>query len=375
MDTSETQGAFVKSTVDSRPHSVISNWFALSAVGRALASISNLLSTTHCRLPTVFLMLCFVQAASAAERNGRWAILLAGVSGDPDLQKVYLNEIADIHAALESSFGFPRDQIFVLFDDPSKNPGLVQYKSTRENLQAVCFNLAGRVKKEDLVFVFLEGHGDYDGKVYKLNLVGPDPTGEDLSALLYSIPAQHFVVVNATNCSGGSIPALSQKGKIIITATKSGMEKNQTHFGQYFAEAFKNNAADLDKNGRVSILEAFSYARQKVDDYYESEGILQTEHAVLDDNGDAQGQNKPAPENGEGFLARTTFLDAGAPPIPSAGTTLTPERQKLASEAQELEKQIEALKYAKGQMKEADYEKELEDLLLRLAQINAKLRK
>jgi hypothetical protein len=335
--------------------------------------IRRLPSYVFVRLLAVLALFGFAASGlTAAERDGRWAILLSGVSGDEELQKEYLNEIRDLHATLVNSLGFSRNQIAVLFDDPSKDPGLIQYKSTRDNLQAVCLKLAGQVQKEDLVFIFIEGHGDYDGKSYKLNLVGPDPTADDLAAILYAIPAQHFIVINATNCSGGSIPALSQKGKIVVSATKSGMEKNLTHFGQYFVEAFKDNAADSDKGGRVSILEAFSYARQKVDEYYDSEGNMQTEHAVLDDNGDAQAQSKPAPENGEGLLARSTFLDAGIGS--DAQTDRTPEQQKLAIEAQELGKQIEALKYAKGNMPEAEYEKGLEELFLKLARINAKLK-
>jgi hypothetical protein len=322
----------------------------------------------------VFLtLLCFTASGlTAGERDGRWAILLSGVSGDTELQKEYLKEIRDLHSTLVNSLGFSRDRIAVLFDDPSKDPDLIRYKSTRDNLLEVCSTLAGQVQKEDLVFVFIEGHGDYDGKIYKLNLVGPDPTADDLAAILYAIPAQHFIVINATNCSGGSIPALSQKGKIVVSATKSGMEKNLTHFGRYFVEAFKDDAADSDKSGRISILEAFSYARQRVEAYYDDEGNLQTEHAVLDDNGDAQAQSKPAPENGEGLLARNTFLDAGIPSRAQANRT--PEQQKLALEAQELEKQIETLKYAKGSTPEAEYEKKLEELLLKLARINAKLK-
>jgi hypothetical protein len=322
-------------------------------------------------LPAVLLSLCFsAPAMHAAEHDGRWALLISGVSGDQELQDAYLKEIRALHTALTGSLGFPRDQVIVLFDDPSKDPGLIQNKSTRENVQAVCRDLARRVHKDDLVFVFMEGHGDYEGNAYKLNLVGPDPTAEDLAGMLYAIPAQHFIVINATNCSGGSIPALSQKGKIVITATKSGMEKNQTHLGQYVIDAFKNNAADTDKNGRVSILEAFSYARQKVEEYYIGEGSMQTEHPVLDDNGDGKAQSMPSPENGEGLLARTTFLDAGV-----GAQASTPEQQKLALEARELEKQIEALKYAKGKMPEGEYEIQLEELLLRLARVNAKLSK
>jgi hypothetical protein len=354
----KTQGACVK---------VVSRWIPpCNGSKRRLLGIFG-------RLIAVLSLLGFAASGlTATERDGRWAILLAGVSGDSELQKEYLNEIRDLHSALVNSLGFSRNQIAVLFDDPSKDPGLIQYKSTRENLQAVSFKLAGQVQKDDLVFVFIEGHGDYDGKVYKLNLVGPDPTAEDLAAVLYAIPAQRFIVINATNCSGGSIPALSQQNKIVVSATKSGMEKNLTRFGRYFVEAFKNNAADSDKNGRVSILEAFFYACQKVAEYYGNEGNLQTEHAVLEDTGDARAQGKPAPENGEGLLARNTFLDAGAPR--NAQVSRTSEQQKLELEARELERQIEALKYAKGNLPEAEYENKLEELLLRLARINAKLK-
>jgi hypothetical protein len=307
-----------------------------------------------------------------SERDGRWAILLVGASGEPGLQEIYMKEIEELHSVLEESFGFPREQIFVLFDNPSIDPGLIQYKATRENLQAVCNKLAGRVKKDDLVFVFIEGHGSFDGKIYKFNMVGPDPDAELMAAMLYSIPAHRFIVMNATNSSGGSIPAFSQEGKIVITATKSGREGNLTHIGRFFVDAFKENAADSDKDGRVSILEAFSYANYRVKEYYENERNLQTEHPVLDDNGDGAAQSQPGPENGDGFLARITYLDTGVAAL--AQKEQTPERLELVREAQELERQIEALKYAKGELPEAEYAKKLEELLLKLARINLELR-
>jgi hypothetical protein len=338
-------------------------------------------SMRHCTrrrrslLATVFLVLLSfgLPAARGADRDGRWAILIAGASGDPDLQKEYLDELKSLRAALVGPLGFPGNQVAVLFEDPSKDPGMIQQKSTLQGLQEVCRDFAVRVKKEDLVFVFIEGHGNYDGDVYKLNLVGPDPTASDLAAMLYSIPAQRFVVVNATSCSGGSLAAFSQKGKVVITSTKSGMEKNQSHFGRFVVEAFRENAADADKNGRVSVLEAFTYAARKVEEYYQKKSDLQTEHPVLDDNGDGQGQGKPSPENGEGLLAQTTFPGGG---IAAAGpANLTSEQQKLAEAAMDLEAQIDALKYAKSGMPESEYEKKLEDLLLRLAEVNARLPK
>jgi hypothetical protein len=367
MDSQEAERTCVN---DSRQSPVVSRQ---CPVEKALQA-TGLLTTDDWRLTTILIILIICLAAPAilgAERDGRWAILIAGASGDPELQKNYLKELTDLHSILEGSLGFPRDQIVVLFDDPSKGPGIVQHKSTRENLQAVCRDLASRVRPDDMVFVFIEGHGTYDEKTYKLNLVGPDPTGEELASMLYSIPAQRYIVVNATNCSGGSIPALSRRGAVVITATKSGMEKNHTHLGRYFVDAFQNYAADSDKNGRVSMMEAFSYARQKVEEFYNNERSLQTEHPVLDDTGDGQAQSNPAPDNGEGLLARTFFLDNRI--SVDVHADLTPEQQKLAREARDLEAQIDALKYAKNKMPEADYDKQLKALLLRLAQINAKL--
>ncbi|HYK91024.1 MAG TPA: hypothetical protein VE398_19790 [Acidobacteriota bacterium] len=316
---------------------------------------------------------CSAPALKAEETGGRWAILVAGVSGDPEFQKQYLQELSSLHSTLQGTLQFGYDHVYVLFDDPAKDPSLIKYKSTRENLEKVCREIAGRAGKDDLVFVFIEGHGSFDQNSYKLNLVGPDPNAEELAAALYSIPALHFVVVNATSASGASLAALSGKGKIVITATKSGSERNQTHLGQFFVEALKDNSADVDKSGRVSVLEAFTYAVQKVEEHYAKERSLQTEHPVLDDNGDGQGQAKPGPENGEGLLARTTYLDAGAPL--QTESNLTEEQREQLAEARSLEQQIEALKYAKAGMNEAEYEKKLENLLLRLAQVNAKLRK
>jgi len=323
--------------------------------------------------PLLLMLLLGVLASHAAETEARWAIIVVGSSGDQELQKAYLKEITDLHTLLTGPLALPSDRIMVLFEDPSLKPELIRYQSTMENLKAACRNLAGRVKRADSILIFIDGHGSYEGSTYKLNLVGPDPTAEDLATLLYSIPAARFIVVNATNCSGGSLSAFSREGRIVITATKSGMEKNQTHMGQYFIDAFRNNAADSDKNGRVSLMEAFSYLSLKVEDYYKSEGSLQTEHPVLDDNGDAQAQSKPSPENGEGLFARTAFLDAGV--LSGTREDMNPEQQELARAAAEIEKQIENLKYKKKELPEAEYEKRLEELLLKLARIHAKLSK
>jgi hypothetical protein len=313
------------------------------------------------------------RARSQSTNDPRWAILVTGISGDPGLQKEYLKELVDLRNILEGPLGFPSDHVFVLFDDPKLDPARIQHVSNRENLEKVCKEIASRARREDTVFFFMEGHGDSDGKQYKFNLVGPDPTAVDLAAMLYAIPAQRYVIVNATNCSGGSLEAFAGKGKLVISATKSGTEKNLTHFGKYFIEALANNNADVDKNSRVSIFEAFSYAARKVEEYYTKEGSMQTEHPMLNDNGDAQALSLAEAGTHSALLSRAAYLDRGSPLLAQGDGS--PEAQALAKEAQSLERQIELLKSAKDEMAEAEYMKRLEELLLKLAEVQAKLRK
>jgi len=316
---------------------------------------------------------CVAWAVSAgalpAEGDGRWAILLAGVSGDAQLQKQFYLELRTMRTTLIGPMAFPKDHVFVLADDPAVEPELVQARSTREGLEKVVREVAARAGKGDLVFVFIEGHGNFDNGVYKLNLVGPDPTARDLAALFDALPPGRLVIVNATPCSGGSVADLSRPGRILVTATRSGHEKNRTRIGPYFVEAF-SGAADADHNGRISLLEAFLFARQKVEQHYTKEGSIQTEHAVLEDDSDGQGHDNPGPENGDGLIARTTYLD----PAVRAGAS-SAEEETLARQARELEKKIEELRYAKSRMPEAEYERQLEELVVKLAEVNSRLRR
>ena len=294
---------------------------------------------------------------SANSKDGRWALLIAGISGDRELQLEFIDEVKNLHALLSSEMRLPSDHIEALVDDPSLVPGLAARKSTAENLLDACRRIGRRATRDDSVFVFIAGHGSYEGKTYKLNLVGPDLTADDLATYLYSIPARTFIVVNTTTCSGGSMESLVQPGRVVATATKSGHEKNRTYFGHYFVEAFQNHNADTDKNGRISMLEAFGYADQKVKERYAGEGLLQTEHPTLNDSSD-------------GLLARTAYLDAGKGI--ADGRPLSAEERRLLEESVDLERQIESLKHAKAGMPEEEYDRKLESLLLKLAEISAK---
>jgi len=215
----------------------------------------------------------------------------------------------------------------------------------------------------------LIGHGTYDGTSAKFNLVGPDMDSREWKASLDGNPAR-LVFVNTTSSSFQFVSALSGKNRIVIAATDSVGQKYATMFPQYFIEALdQGEKADNDKNGRLSVWEAFSYASQAVKQAFEKQGTLVTERSVIDDNGDGVGREAAAAAGTDGVLAKTTFLD----PLPasSSGNAALAglEKRRITLEAE-----IEQLKAKKGEMPAGQYEEEFERLAIELAKVSAQIR-
>ena len=82
-----------------------------------------------------------------------------------------------------------------------------------------------------------------------------------------------IVFVNTASSSGEFLKGLAGPGRTIVTATRTGGERNETRFPGFFVEAFTGDGADRDRNGRISVQEAFEYARTKVQQTFEQEGI------------------------------------------------------------------------------------------------------
>jgi hypothetical protein len=222
------------------------------------------------------------------------------------------------------------------------------------------------------LWVVLIGHGTYDGKSARFSLRGRDVSDAELAEWL--APAKRPVVlIDCTSASAPFINKLSGEGRVVITATKSGNEANFTRFGQYLAEAVAGTDADLDKDGQVSLLEAFLSASRHVEEFYKSRSRLATEHALIDDNGDKLGT--PA-EWFRGLRATRRAKNGAALDGPRAHQVhLVPsDRERsipveVRRKRDQIEMAVEALREKKGSLKEDDFYRQLESLMLDLARL------
>jgi hypothetical protein len=310
-------------------------------------------------LLALFLLAAPGAAAAAAER---YAVIVSGASGGEKYARQQDTWRSTLGSALAANFTFP-DANIVILDEESSGTS----KSTADNVRRLMSDLRRRLTRDDTLLVIFIGHGTYDGADAKFNLVGPDLSASEWKTMLEGLPGR-LVLVNTTESSFPFLEALSQRGRVVVTATDSAAQRYATVFPEYFVQALANRNSDLDKNGRVSIWEAFAAASSGVKEYYEQRGQLSTERPLLDDDGDKVGREAEAPGN-DGRLARTVYLDPEPGSVSTDAAIAALERQRAALEAQ-----LEELKGKKDSMADAEYQAELEKILVRLARIAQQLR-
>jgi len=277
---------------------------------------------------------------SLPARAELYYLIVSGIGGDAIYDDAFLASSDSLAEAARRTVT-DDDHVVVLAGE----------EATREALRSRLESMAAEAAEADSVAVVLVGHGSYDGDEYKFNLAGPDMTGAELSDLLAAIPAQTQLVVNATSASGAILEDWTADGRTLITATRSGAERNATRFGTYWAEALSSDAADINKNGIVTAQEAFDFASRQVADSFESDGALATEHPQL------VGDEAPR------FSAARLV----------ARVADTPELRTLNDELDAIERRIEAHRLRREDMMPDEYLSQLQELLVELALVQRQI--
>lgn len=269
-------------------------------------------------------------------------LIVEGIGGTQSYAKRFRQQVESLLEACRRAAG-----------DEGLALALAGRDATSERLGEAFGRLAQRSGADDAFGVFLVGHGTHDGRRYKFNLPGPDVSDTQLKFWLDAVPAARQLVVSATSASGGALETLKAPGRIVITATKNGRERNATVFGQYWAEAVAAPEADQDKNERITALEAFRFAEAKVKAHYTERQQLATEHPQL------------AGDQASGFVLARLGSAARAAGDPATAA--------LVARREALEREIEELRLRKESLPQELYLDALQTLLLQLADVQEQI--
>ena len=301
----------------------------------------------------------------------QYGLVIAGIGGEKKYVDRNLDWARSFYEVLRSDYGFSEDRLSLLVEDPTAVGGFPAVKSTLAEIQRALAALADIVRPGDDLFILLIGHGSATDAGARLNIPGPDLRADMLRDALEEIGTRYTVVVNGASSSAPFIAALSGPGRVIVTATKSGAERLSTVFPEHLLAALKAKAGDLDKDEEVSVLESFVYARNKTAEWYAGQGLLATEHPLLDDNGDGRGTREPGPGGTDGLLAGRVYFGRRSTAAVKSGS---PEERSLQAGMEALRRQIDELKARTDQVDPGEYTARMEALLIELARVTRRLR-
>ncbi|MCY4626725.1 MAG: hypothetical protein OXE58_04045 [Acidobacteria bacterium] len=326
-------------------------------------------------VPTFLGALALAGGEAGATGNGSDAgprlVIVAGVGGSPEHRERFSGWARELCAAAVATPVPAR--VRVLVERPpeageSGDPCAPAGRSTEEALAREIEAAGETGAAEAGLVLILIGHGSGGGNP-RFQLPGPDLSPERLGEMLQSAGAGPVTVAHLGSASGAFVPALSGPGRVVLTATRAN-ETNETRFPRHFIAALAGDDGDRNKDGRLSALEVFDFARRGVEREYEQEGLLRTEHPLLDDNADGLGSLEPEAAPGtDGVLAgrRVVLVRSEAAVADSSGDT--PEIRRLIAERDALASRVDALRDAREGMDEETYLAELEALLLQIAEL------
>jgi hypothetical protein len=307
-------------------------------------------------------------ATAAAQQRGPAVLIVTGSSGEARHARAFDAWAGSVHDAVTARFGVPESSVVYLSEQPNRDSARMRGRSDKETIRRTFADIATRTSSGDQVFIMLIGHGSAESGEPRFNIPGPDLTAAELAAMLTGLKGRQIAVVHAASASGAFVKELSAASRIVITATRSAAEKNETIFGGHFAKALDPAVGDTDKDGAISLREAFEYASREVARTYEQQKRLPTEHALLDDNGDGVGSTNTK-DGGDGALAAAFAFRT------RATASADPALRALYDQKQDLERRVAALRQRKSSMTSNAYEAELEKLLLELATKTQSIRK
>ncbi len=285
-------------------------------------------------------------------------LVITGVSGEARIGTEWHSMAMALSTAATQRFGVPAANVMVLAQDSTRDAGRVQGRSSKATIERVLGGLARSLTVADRLVVIVMAHGSMLSGDTRVNLPGPDMSPSDFARVLAPATAPMIAFIQTGSASGEFATELAGPRRIVITATKSAREQNETIFPGFFVRALTTDAGDTDKDGRVSLLEAFTYAQREVEAVFTKGNLLPTEHPQLADGA-------------EGGRARAFFL--GAPAAQNSATANPASAAALVARA-EVQARIDALRARRSTMSEDAYLQALEPLILELTERTRALR-
>lgn len=303
----------------------------------------------------------------------RYALVLTGAGGTVEYEERFRSWTSRLYENLVGTLDFLPDRVHV-YADPVEGASFPIVPITAQSVRERFASLANTLTEHDDLFVFMIGHGSWIREESRFHIPGEDLTADDMLEWITGLETRSFVLINTTSSSAGFINTLSDEGRIICTATRDPSQVNATEFMEHFLQGIEDLSADRNRDEQISVLEACERAAELTGRWYEEQGYIVSETALLEDNGDHLGSRLPIappaededPDTLDGVSSSAVWLLPF--PVPEGVPAGLLERYV------ELLATIDTIKGQKATLSSEEYYNTLEEKLIEAARVNQKIK-
>ena len=232
-----------------------------------------------------------VRSAETEKKSPRtYALIVNGISKDTQDKITRAMEVSQLQRFLKENKQIVPETIKMLAADAVKNNN--ENGSQLANIEKIMIQFGSVISSSDRFIFYYTGQANVAGSQLRFNLRGEDMTQWQLARLLKNIKSSSILIVLDCPASGLAVKDLSGTGRIIICSCTE-EQRYSSRFGEYFVPSLTKTETDIDKDGKISVLEAFISASKQVEQWYQKKELIITETPVLDDNGDGRASREP----------------------------------------------------------------------------------
>ncbi len=230
-------------------------------------------------------------ASGAVQPARRWALIIVGLPGDEEHRERFNSMVKTWQQWLTEIAGVEKKNVIVL-GGGGKDSRPAMAESIRTQVASVKTSLL----PDDSLWVFLLGHGSEDDRHGWFHLPGPDLNGAQWAGLFARVEVKEEVFWLTQSASGSFVKPFSRPGRVIISATDVG-EVNEPRFPRALTEIMRGQLKSVSPSETTewmpsTVLELFRETVRHVDNSFDNDMSVPTEHALLDDNGDGVGTDE-----------------------------------------------------------------------------------
>ncbi len=250
-----------------------------------------------------------VRGGESAGASGPRVWIFAGLAGDAAHERIFRTYVDELRATLTTRFNVESGSCRVLFGKGTDAEGAC----TRENLAGELAAIVEHSRTLQPAWAFFLGHADTLSGEVGFNLPGADLHAAELGRLLAAAPPGAPLALFFTMPSSSPfLAACAAPGRVVVSATAEPAELNETVFPRALIDTLKETPV---RSAPLRVCDIFSAATLRVKAHFARRGLLQTEHALLDGDGDGKGAEEPAPADVLG--ARRFALEFRVPRRPA----------------------------------------------------------